>query len=444
VAGLQWSIDGYTVVVASFLLLAGSTADRVGRRRTFQAGLALFTLGSLLCSLARTTSALIAFRMCQALGGAMLNPVAMSIIVNTFTDPKERARAIGIWGAVFGISMAIGPLVGGYLTENVGWRAIFWINLPVGTLALALTARFIPESRAPKPRRVDLVGQGLIVVALASLTSGVIDGRRVGWGSPVIAASFLVAAMSAVALVLYETRRVEPLIDMRFFRSVPFAAATIVAVIAFAAFSGFLFLNSLYLQEARGLSASRAGLCTLPIALALVICSPLSGRLVAAGHARIALVVAGVSMAIAGLLLTDLANDTPLWHLLVAYGIFGIGLGMVNAPITNTAVSGMPRAQAGLAAAVASTSRQVGASLGVALAGSIAGGGIQAAHAAGFAAATHPVWHLVVGYGVAVAVLGLASTGAWAKASAQRVAYLLDDAPTVAAAPDAPLVQVAD
>jgi len=291
---------------------------------------------------------------------------------------------------------------------------------------------------------VDLVGQGLIVVALASLTSGVIDGRRVGWGSPVIAASFLVAAMSAVALVLYETRRVEPLIDMRFFRSVPFAAATIVAVIAFAAFSGFLFLNSLYLQEARGLSASRAGLCTLPIALALVICSPLSGRLVAAGHARIALVVAGVSMAIAGLLLTDLANDTPLWHLLVAYGIFGIGLGMVNAPITNTAVSGMPRAQAGLAAAVASTSRQVGASLGVALAGSIAGGGIQAAHAAGFAAATHPVWHLVVGYGVAVAVLGLASTGAWAKASAQRVAYLLDDAPTVAAAPDAPLVQVAD
>jgi MFS family permease len=145
VAGLQWSIDSYTVVVASFLMLAGSTADRLGRRSTFQAGIALFSLGSLLCSLAPTTLALVVFRMVQALGGAMLNPVAMSIIVNTFTDPKERARAIGVWGAVFGVSMALGPLVGGVLTQHVGWRAIFWINVPVGILAFVLTARFIPE-----------------------------------------------------------------------------------------------------------------------------------------------------------------------------------------------------------------------------------------------------------------------------------------------------------
>src|SRR5580704_6893929 len=138
VAGLQWSIDGYTVVVASLLLLAGSSGDRLGRRRTFRAGLALFSLGSLLCSLAPSTTALVVFRMIQALGGAMLNPVAMSIIVNTFTDPKERARAIGVWGAVFGISMAIGPLIGGVLTQTIGWRSIFWINVPIGATALFL------------------------------------------------------------------------------------------------------------------------------------------------------------------------------------------------------------------------------------------------------------------------------------------------------------------
>src|SRR5580692_3352221 len=221
VSGLQWSIDGYTVVVASFLMLAGSTADRLGRKRTFQAGLSLFSLGSLLCSLAPSTSALVLFRMVQALGGAMLNPVAMAIIVNTFTDPKERARAIGVWGAVFGVSMAIGPVAGGFLTEHVGWRSIFWVNVPVGLAAIVLTARFIPESRAARPRRVDLVGQLLLVLALASMTSSVIDGRRFGWSSPAIVASFAVAVAALVALVAYERQRTEPLLDLRFFRSLP-------------------------------------------------------------------------------------------------------------------------------------------------------------------------------------------------------------------------------
>jgi EmrB/QacA subfamily drug resistance transporter len=422
VAGLQWSIDGYTVVVASFLLLAGSTADRLGRRRTFQAGLALFSLGSLLCSLAPTTVSLVLFRMVQALGGAMLNPVAMSISANTFTEPKERARAIGVWGAVLGVSMAIGPLVGGVLTQSIGWRSIFWINVPIGITAFVLTARFVPESLATTRRRFDLGGQALIVIALASLTSGVIDGRRSGWSSPQIVACFLVAAASVVALVAYESRRAEPLIDLRFFRSLPFSAATLIAVLSFASFSGFLFLNSLYLQDTRGMQASTAGLCTLPIALMMVVCSPLSGRLVGAGKARLVLVVAGGAMASAALVLTSLRAETPLPLLIVAYAVFGVGIGLVNAPITNAAVSGMPRAQAGTAAAIASTSRQVGASLGVAIAGSIAGEAVGA----GFASSTHAVWWLLVGLGSAVVTLGLASTGARGKASAERVAHLLD------------------
>jgi EmrB/QacA subfamily drug resistance transporter len=427
VGGLQWSIDGYTLVVACFLMLAGSLADRHGRRRTFQAGLLLFSLGSLLCSLAPSTPLLVAFRVVQALGGAMLNPVAMSIIVNTFTDPRERARAIGVWGAVFGISMALGPVVGGFLTLHVGWRSIFWINVPIGLLAILLAARFVPESRAAKARRADPVGQLLLVGLLASLTSGVIEGRRLGWGSPVIVASFAIAAASLALLLAYEKRRSEPLVDLRFFRSIPFAMATLVAVIAFASLSGFLFLNSLYLQDARGLNPSEAGMCTLPLAAALVVCSPISGRLVGAGHVRLALTVAGTAIAAAALLLVDLRNDTPLAKLLVAYSVFGIGFGMVNAPITFTAVSGMPRAQAGVAAATASTSRQVGASLGVAVAGTLAGEGIRVPHSAAFAAATHPVFWLTVGYGVTIVFLGVLSTSQRARKSAQSIAPLLED-----------------
>ena len=432
VAGLQWSIDGYTVVVACFLMLAGSFADRHGRRRIFQAGLTLFSAGSLLCSLAPTTTLLVVFRMVQALGGAMMNPVAMSIIVNTFTDVRERARAIGIWGAVFGVSMAIGPLVGGALTERIGWRSIFWINVPIGLLAVFLTARFVPESKAARPRPIDPVGQLLVVLALASLISGVIEGRRLGWGSPLIVLAIVTFVASVGLLIHYEQRRVDPLLDVRFFRSLPFAAATLTAVTAFAAFSGFLFVSSLYLQESRKLGPSAAGLATLPIAAALMICSPLSGRLVGRGRVRLALVTSGVAIFVGALLLTSLEPDTSLARLVVAYAIFGVGLGMVNAPITNTAVSGMPRAQAGVAAAIASTSRQVGASLGVAVAGTLAGGGIEAAHSARFAEAIHPVFWLTAGYGVVIVALGFLSTGARARASALRVAPLLD--PEVATA----------
>jgi EmrB/QacA subfamily drug resistance transporter len=422
VAELQWSIDGYTVVVASFLMLAGSVADRFGRRKTFQVGLGLFSLGSLLCSVAPSASALVAFRVLQALGGSMLSPVAMSIVVNTFLDPRERARAIGIWGAAFGVAMAAGPLFGGVLVETVGWRSIFWVNIPFGILAVLLTARFVPESRAERPRRFDLVAQGLVIAILVALTSTVIEGRRLGWTSWPIVAGFSMVLTGSAALIAWELRQQEPMLEPRFFRSLPFSAATLVAVLAFAAFSGFLFLNSLYLQEARGMQASAAGLATLPIALALMVCSPLSGRLVAAGRARLALVVAGAAITVGALLLTALVQQTPLPYLLLAYFTFGIGLGTVNAPITNTAVSGMPRAQAGLASAVASTSRQVGASLGVALAGALAGAGIESAHRPDFAASTHVVFWVIAGLGIGIVVLGFVSTGARARASAERVA----------------------
>src|ERR1700742_1123124 len=189
-AGLQWTIDGYTVVLASLLMLSGSLADRLGRRRVFQAGLALFTIGSLLCSLAPGLGWLVAFRMIQAVGGSMLNPVAMSIITNTFTDPAERARAIGVWDGVFGLSVALGPVVGGALVDSIGWRGIFWVNIPVGIAAIVLTALFVPESRATRYRRPDPVGQVLVIVLLASLSYAIIEGPASGWASPYILVFF--------------------------------------------------------------------------------------------------------------------------------------------------------------------------------------------------------------------------------------------------------------
>jgi len=416
VSGLQWTVDAYTLVIACLLMLSGSMADRFGRRRVFQIGLTVFSAGSLLCSVAPGLPWLVAFRGLQAVGGSMLNPVAMSIIVNTFTNPKERARAVGIWGSVVGLSLAIGPVVGGVLVSGIGWRSIFWINVPIGVAAIAATQRFVPESKAPRARRLDPAAQALIVVFLGSITYGIIEGPDRGWGSPLILGLFVLGALAAAALAAVEARRREPLLDVRFFRSAPFSGATVIAVAAFASLGGFLFLNTLYLQDVRGDSALTAGLLTIPMAVMIAVFATLSGRLVGSRGPRLPFVLAGVALAAGALLLARLTPHTSVTYLLVAYVIFGIGSGLVTAPITNTAVSGMPREQAGVAGAVASTSRQVGASLGVAVTGSLIAAGTNA----GFVTASHAAWMVIAGCGVAVLLLGLFSTGSWALGTARR------------------------
>jgi predicted MFS family arabinose efflux permease len=227
--------------------------------------------------------------------------------------------------------------------------------------------------------------------------------------------------------MVYEPKRVDPLIEIRFFRSIPFSGATLIAVCTFGAFSGFLFLNTLYLQDVRGLSALQAGLCMLPIAVVIVALGPLSGRVVATRGPRGALIVAGTCMALGALGLTRLTSDMSYWWLFGSYIVFAIGFAVVNVPITNTAVSGMPRSQAGVAAAIASTSRQVGASLGVAVVGSVVSAAVSAPTAASFAPATHVAWWILVGLGLAVLALGIATNGQRARTSAARVAELFDD-----------------
>jgi predicted MFS family arabinose efflux permease len=264
----------------------------------------------------------------------------------------------------------------------------------------------------------------------AALRSRRIEGPHDGWSSITIVGLFTAAVLSLIALLIYEPRRHEPLIDVRFFRSAPFSSATLIAICSFSAFSGFLFLNALYLQEVRGLSAFHTGLCTLPLALATIVCSPLSGRLVGTYGTRPSLLASGAATVISALMMTQLTATTPLPFLLLTYVIFGIGFGMVNAPITNTAVSGMPKAQAGLAAAVASTSRQIGASLGVALAGTILAGHVHR----GFAQASHPFWWMVAGGGIAVLFLAWLSNTRWAQDTTRHAAHLLEETPAVAPA----------
>jgi EmrB/QacA subfamily drug resistance transporter len=425
-AGLQWTIDIYTLVIGSLLMLGGSTADRVGRKRIFQIGLITFVIGSAGCAAAPNLGVLIAARAFQALGGAMLNPVALSIVRNVFTDPRERAQAVGMWGATIGISFGLGPVLGGLFVDTIGWRYVFLVNVPIGLIAWVLTAIYVPESRAEHARRIDPVGQVLVILGLASLTYAIIEGQPDGWGSTTIIGLFAVAALSFAVLVPYELHRREPLLEMRFFRSAPFSGAAAIALCAFGSFGAFLFLNTLYLQDVRGFSALDAGLCTLPLAAMTMILPPFSGRFVARHGTRVPLLIAGAALMLAPLLLTGITPTTPLWLLFLSYLVFGIGFGFVNAPITNTAISGMPASQAGVAGAIASTSRQVGSTIGIALVGAIVGTGARADFGPSFASATHPGWWLMIGAGAAILIIGTITTTSWARATAQATAARLD------------------
>jgi EmrB/QacA subfamily drug resistance transporter len=420
-SGLQWTVDAYTLVLAGFLLLAGSTADRVGRRRIFMIGLTAFGLGSLLCSLAPNIGWLIAARALQAAGGTMLNPVALAIVATTFADRAERARAIGVFGSMSGLALALGPILGGALVDDLGWRAIFWVNVPIVAAAVVLVALFVPESRAARARRFDPVGQILVVLVLGSVVYAIIGSARTGWTAPVILGLLAVAALGVLGLLGYEPRRADPLLDLRLFRSVPFSSAILMALFALCGFGAFLFLATQYLQDVRGMRALPAGLCLLPVGALIVALSPVAGRLVGRRGPRLPLVVAGSALALGGGASLWLGPVTPLPAVLAIYLPFGVFLAAVNPPITNTAVTGMPRSMAGVAASLASTGRQAGTTLGVAISGTIVGSA-PARGGTAFTAAAHGVWWLLVGLGAGIVALGLLSTGRRARDTAARAA----------------------
>ncbi|MFD0684440.1 MFS transporter [Actinomadura fibrosa] len=434
VSGLQWTVDAYTLVLAGFLVPAGASADRFGRRRVFQIGLAAFGLGSLLCALAPGTGWLVAARAVQGAGGTMLNPVAMAIVATTFEDPAERARAIGVFGSMAGLALALGPVLGGALVDGLGWSAVFWVNVPVTVAAFACAALFVPESRAVRARRFDPVGQALTVLVLGGTVCAIIESRTLGWTSPVILGLLAAAALGVLGLLATEPRRADPLLELRLFRSVPFSAAIVTALWALCGFGAFLFVTTQYLQDVRGLSALEAGLCLLPVGALIILLSPLVGRAVGTRGPRLPLVVAGTALALGGLASLRLGPSTPLPAVLATYLLFGVFLAAVNPPITNTAVSGMPRSMAGVAASLASAGRQTGTALGVAISGTVVG----AARGPSFTAAAHGVWWPVAALGAGIAALGLLSTGRRAMATARRAAESFEALDTAATPPRPP------
>lgn len=369
---LQWVVDAYVLVRSSLLLSAGALADRFGRRRLFQLGLASFGAGSILCSLAPTSELLIAFRVLQAIGGAALTPAGLALIAHAFPGRVERARALGFWSATAGASTALGPIVGGVLVQSAGWRSVFWINVPVVVLAYVLAGRFVGESRAVEPRRLDLSGQALAFAMLGCLTFGLIEGPGAGWGSPPVVALFAGAVLALAAFVLTERRTAEPLLDLSDFRNPTFSGASALAMIAYLAFGGFIFLNTLYLQQVRGYSPLIAGLLIAPATLGLLVVAPFSGRLTGRLGPRAPTTVAFLLMLAGLLVLSTTGTGTSLAPLIVGYLLLGSAMGLANPPITIAAIMGMPSERAGVAGAVSSTSRQVGNALGVALLGSIA------------------------------------------------------------------------
>ncbi|MGD6747341.1 DHA2 family efflux MFS transporter permease subunit [Streptomyces sp. BH106] len=299
-SGLQWTVDAYTLVLAAFLVLAGSTADRFGRRRIFMCGLGAFGLGSLLCGLAPGIGWLVAARAVQAVGGTMLNPVAMAIVANTYTGAAERARAIGVFTSMSGLALALGPIVGGGLVDTFGWRAVFWVNVPIVAVAIVCSALYVPESRAGRARRFDPVGQVLMVVVLGSVVYAIIESGALGWTSPPIVGLLALAALGTACLVGYELRRADPLLELRLFRSVPFSSAIVTALLALCGFGAFLFVTTQYLQDVRGLPPVTAGLCLLPVGVPVLLVSRRIGRMVGARGPRLPLVIAGGALALGG------------------------------------------------------------------------------------------------------------------------------------------------
>jgi DHA2 family methylenomycin A resistance protein-like MFS transporter len=373
-AGLQWIVDAYILVLASLLLGAGTLGDRWGRRRMFVAGMVAFDAGSLICALAPSLATLVVGRIVQGAGAAALMPGTMSILTTAFPDERERARVIGIWSGTSGLALLLGPPVGGLLIHSLGWPAIFYLNLPLGLVAIALALRVFPES-GERRRGADLPGQVLAVITLTTLTYALIEGNRHGWRTALIAGLFAAAVAAFAAFLAVESRREDPMLPLRLFTIARFSSANaVIFLVGFGLIGSFFFL-SLYLQQVQGYSAAEAGTRLLPVMAAVVVAAPQAGRLAGRFGSR-GPMTAGLTLAGTGLLLLTTvdagAGYGTWWPYLV---LFGLGMGLTMAPTNAAIVGSVDGRQAGTASAVAMTVQQVGSLLGIAILGAVVGAG---------------------------------------------------------------------
>lgn len=368
---LQWVVDAYTLPFAVLLLTAGTLGDRFGRKRLFLVGLGIFTLGSALCGLAPTFGWLIAGRVLQGVGGAALSPGSLSVLAAAFPEPRERAQVIGIWSGVAGIALAAGPLVGGLLIQVSSWPAIFFVNVPIGLVALILGWRVLQESRNPDAKRVDVPGQVLIVAGLTSLTYALIEGNSHGWTSPFILTLFAASAIFIIAFLVVEARVSEPLLPLSLFRNVVFSTANIAATVVGFALLGTVFFTSQYFQGIQGYTALGSGLRTLPTTMGIFIAAPLAGWLTSRFGPRLPVTAGALFSGTALLLLTSIGPTTDYVYIWWKLAMLGLGFGLMLSPLTVAVLASTPRARAGLASSMVNTSRQIGGVLGIALLGAL-------------------------------------------------------------------------
>lgn len=393
-AELQWVVDAYSVLFAGSLLLAGSLGDRFGRRRALIWGLVIFGIGSLLAGFAADAQQLILWRAVMGVGGAFIMPSTLSVLAQVFTDPRERAQAIGIWAAVAGAAVALGPIIGGLLLEHTTWHAIFWVNPPLVVIVLLATFRIIPESKDPAKPRLDLVGAALSAVGLVAFVVTVIELPDAGV-EPLTIGSAAVAVGFLAAFVWWERRAPRPLLPMSLFGQRLFTISVISVGLVYAALMGVMFFLPQFLQLVQGDTPLQSGVAVLPGATGLLLASLMSPRIAERLGTRVTVVI-GLTMVTVGLAAAAyLTADSPYWHIGGSLGFMGLGLGMVLPQATNGILASVPRERAGMGSAVNDGMSELGGSLGVAVLGSLLALGYrnsieQAITAAGDAIATIP------------------------------------------------------
>ena len=371
---LQWIVDAYTIVFAGFLLIAGNTGDRLGRKGCFVVGLVIFGAGSFACSEVDSPSGLILFRAVQGLGAAFIMPATLSILTNVFTEAGERARAIALWAGVSGLGVAIGPLAGGYLLEHFWWGSIFLVNVPIVIVTIVAALAIVPTSRDHAAPRLDLVGTVMSTVGLISLLFGIIEGPNRGWTDAAVVGSFVLAIVLLTSFVFWERASDHPLLDVGFFRDPRFTAASVAITLVFFAMFGSVFFVSQYLQFVLGYSALKSGAALLPVAATLMVTAPLSARLVVRFGTKV-IVTIGLVLVAAALFLFSFATATSGYGLVAAVlVVIGLGMGLAMAPATDSIMGSLPPDKAGVGSAMNDTTREIGGALGVAILGSIATG----------------------------------------------------------------------
>jgi EmrB/QacA subfamily drug resistance transporter len=367
---LEWVVSGYALTFAALMLIGGKLADAYGRRLLFVVGIAVFTLASLACGLATSGEMLIAARIAQGAGAALMNPATLSIITATF-PPRQRGTAIGIWVGVSGLALAIGPLVGGLLTDYASWHWIFFINVPVGILGIAASFLLIDESRDPTHVRLDLPGLGSSAVGLFALTYGLIEANTYGWGSARIVGSFAIAVVMLAAFVVLEHRQRAPMLDLTLFRNRTYVGANLVTLLTALAMFGVFFFVSLYMQNVLGFSAVETGAAFLPLTILIILLAPIAGKMSDRFGSR-GLITVGLLLVAAQLLyFSRLDADASFWALLPGLVLGGLGMPLTMTPSAAAATRAIPVAKAGVGAAVLNAARQVGGATGIALLGAI-------------------------------------------------------------------------